>query len=82
MTTNTAHRIHIPGIRLHRQTIEPANDRVRALPVIVHQRLAFAQRSIVAKVSKRLTAQNAGARHVTLDRGKFEDSTRPAGSAR
>src|ERR1043165_3241057 len=67
-----ANRIHIPGIRLHGQRIEPPHNVIRALPLRMHQRLALAERRIVAEVLQRLTARHAGARHVTLDRGKFE----------
>src|SRR5882724_11436448 len=48
-----AARIHIPGIRLHRQRIEPATDRLCTLPVIVRELLALAQGGIVAGVAER-----------------------------
>src|SRR5436190_2647567 len=67
-----ARRIHIPGIHLHRQIIEPPHDGVRVLPLVMHQGLALAQRPIVAEVAQRMTARYAGAGDVTLDRGKFK----------
>src|SRR3954452_7632961 len=74
--TKLTRRIHIPGIRFHRQAIEPPHDCVRALPVIVHHCLALAQRGIVADVPQRLTARYARAGDLTLHRGKFKRQRR------
>src|ERR1043165_5611428 len=65
-------RIHIAGVRLHRQAIEPTPDRLRALPVFMRQGLALAQGRIVADVAQLLATHEAGVRDTALDRGKFK----------
>src|ERR1043165_10013558 len=75
-TQLSTHRIHVPGIGLDRQRVEPAADRVGALPRIMHQPLAFAQGRIVAEVAERAATGEAGLRDAALDRGKFERQRR------
>src|SRR5437016_4637832 len=65
-------RIHVPGIRLGRQCIEPAADLVRVLPLVMHKLLALAECRIVAGKPQCCAALHARARHVALDCGKFE----------
>src|SRR5205085_11891768 len=58
--TSSQTRINVPGIRLDRQRLEPMSDVVRADPARVGERLALAERRIVASKPEGLATLQAG----------------------
>ncbi len=55
-----------------RQFNDPACDRVGIEPAAMHQGLTLAQRRVETRITERNAARDAGAREITLNRGKFK----------